>query len=94
MVVLKPQKVIRALKKKSFKSFPGDHTRLILFVNGKKTEIKTKVSHGSQEINDYLIGRMASQLKLDKKGFLDYVSCTKTTREYIEELGLAQSLSQ
>jgi predicted RNA binding protein YcfA (HicA-like mRNA interferase family) len=61
---LKARKVISSLEKKGFVKAEGDHTFLIFYVNGKKTSIHTKVSHGSNEINDYLINKMSIQIKL------------------------------
>ena len=75
MATLKARKVLSGLEKKGFVQAEGDHTFLIFYVNGKKTSIHTKVSHGSNEINDYLINKMSIQIKLEKQKFLDLVNC-------------------
>jgi hypothetical protein len=75
LATLKVKKVFNGLKKKGFVQAEGDHTFLILNVNGKKTSIRTKISHGNNEISDYLINEMSMQLKLEKKKFLDLVNC-------------------
>jgi hypothetical protein len=86
LVNLKARKVLGGLEKKGFVQAEGDHTFLILYVNGKKTSIHTKVSHGSSEINDYLINKMSIQVKLDRKKFLDLVNCPLSLDHYLEEL--------
>ena len=86
MTVLKTRDVIRALIKKGFQSVEGDHTYFILYIDRKKTSIRTKISHGSREIDDFLMGMMASQLKLDKKGFKEFIDCKKSQENYINEL--------
>ena len=86
MAVLKTRDVIKALTKKGFRSIEGDHTFLILYTNGIKTSIRTKVSRGSREIGDSLINIMASQLKLDKRGFKELIDCQKSEEDYIQQL--------
>ena len=78
MAALKARKVLSGLEKKGFVQAEGDHTFLIFYVNGKKTSIHTKVSHGSNEITDYLINKMSIQVKLEKKKFLDLANCLFT----------------
>jgi predicted RNA binding protein YcfA (HicA-like mRNA interferase family) len=86
MVTFNVREVLSGLEKKGFIRSEGDHTFLIFYVNGKKTSIHTKVSHGSNEINDYLINRMSIQVKLEKKKFIDMVNCPFTLEDYIKEL--------
>src|SRR5205823_4623038 len=54
-----------------------------LWVDGKKTRIYTKVSHGEKEIPDNLLGAMARQLNLNKKQFLELVDCPLTREIYV-----------
>ena len=86
MTVLKVKDVIRGLKKKGFCQSQSDHTFLIFCVNGLKTPIRTKVSHGSNEIDDYLINRMSIQVKLEKTQFIDLVNCPFSMENYLKEL--------
>ena len=72
--------------KKGFRKSENDHTYLILFVNNKKTSIRTKISHGSKEINDSLIILMSKQLKLNENFFIDFANCIKNESEYLQEL--------
>ena len=86
MTILKVRDVLKGLGKKGFFPEEGDHTHLILHLNGKKTIIRTKVSHGSNEINDSLINLMSIQTKLDKKKFIDLINCPLSMEEYLQEL--------
>ena len=92
MTALKPRDVINGLKKKGFSLSESDHTHLIFCLNGKKTQIRTKISHGSGEIDDGLISLMSSQVKLTKRKFMDLVNCPLTADEYRREL-MAQGIS-
>ncbi len=86
MTVLKTKDVVSGLLKKGFKKSESDHTFLILYVDDKKTSIRTKVSHGAREIGDNLIGMMAKQLRIDKTTFRQLVDCVMTRQDYLNEL--------
>jgi len=86
MVTIKMRDIVHGLGKKGFCASESDHTRLVLYVNGKKTEIRTKVSHGSNEINDHLINLMSIQVKLEKDQFIDLIDCPLTLNDYLKEL--------
>lgn len=89
MTTLKVRTVLSGLEKKGFlesKARARDHKFLIFYVNGKKTSIYTKVSHGSNEIDDYLINQMSIQVRLEKKQFIDLVSCPFSVEDYLKEL--------
>ncbi|MHB8566714.1 MAG: hypothetical protein ACYC9U_06400 [Nitrososphaerales archaeon] len=75
-----------SLKKKGFELSQGDHRFFVLYVNGKKTSVWTKVSHSGKEINDNLIHAMSAQLRLDKKQFLDLIECPLSKEDYVHEL--------
>jgi len=86
MVTLKARDVLKGLAKKGFSRSEGDHTHLVLYVNGRKTSIRTKVSHGSGEIDDHLIHLMSTQLWLDKEKFINLIHCPLTFDGYLREL--------
>lgn len=86
MTTLKVTDVINGLTRKGFFQSNRDHKFLVFYHNGKKTSIFTKVSHGSREIDDYLIGKMSCQVKLDKKQFENLINCPLTLEEYLVEL--------
>lgn len=92
MTTLKTRDIATSLSKKGFKTKEGDHTYLILYVQGKKTSIFTKISHGKREIDDSLIMRMAGQIKLDKIQFMKLVECVIDHDKYVrilEENGIS-----
>ena len=86
MTTLKVREIINSLGKKGFASSHGDHTHLIFYCNGKKTSIRTEVSYGAKEIGDSLINAMSQQIKLEKKQFVELVSCPFTEEDYLKEL--------
>jgi hypothetical protein len=90
---LKHQKIKSGLRKKGFKESENDHTFLTLYYNGVKTEIWTKVSlGGGKEIGEPLIHRMAAQLKLNKKQFIELIDCIMSPEDYfalLEKTGIA-----
>lgn len=48
---------------------------------------KTRMSHGrDKDVGDFLIGKMAQQMKVSKAFFIDLVSCTKSHEDYRNEL--------
>ena len=86
MTVLKVRDVVSNLKYKGFEEDPRSHKYLRLFVNGKETSIFTFVSHGSKEINDFLIGKMAYQTSLERREFIDLATCPLSRDDYLKKL--------
>lgn len=87
MSSLKPRVVIAGLTSKGFKESEGDHRYLILYVNGIKQGIFTKVSRSNKrEISEDLIHLMAKQVRLTKSQFLDLARCPMSEEEYIRIL--------
>lgn len=86
MTVLKVQKVCNNMISKGFRPREGDHTFLVLFIDGKETTIRTKISHGETEISDSLICKMARQIRLKSNEFRDFAPCKMTEDEYVEKL--------
>ncbi len=75
-MILSAKTVVAALKRKGFQSSNSHHvTFLYLKKDGTLSSIRTRVSHNSGDINDYLIGEMAKQCKLSKNDFKDFVDC-------------------
>jgi predicted RNA binding protein YcfA (HicA-like mRNA interferase family) len=89
MTQLKSRVVLSGLRNKGFQESNRDHKYLIFYFEGKKTEIRTKISHGSKDIDDRLIHMMAKQLKLSKEDFLDLVKCPMSRETYIQKLQAA-----
>ncbi|MCW4001048.1 MAG: hypothetical protein NWE93_12495 [Candidatus Bathyarchaeota archaeon] len=86
MATLKAREVISSLKKKGFLQSEGDHTYFVLHVSGKKTSIRTKVSHGKTELDEYLLHMMSLQVKLEKRQFADLVNCPLSAQDYLRIL--------
>lgn len=83
---LKSRDVERALTSKGFKPAEGDHRFFFLWHNGKKTSIRTKISHGDREIHDNNCALMSRQIYLSRSDFDRFVDCALTWGQYIEKL--------
>lgn len=79
-------KVERSLKKKGFKQEPGDHKYFVFYYNGKRSNIKTKVSHCGQDIGDSLIKCMSKQVHLSKTDFENLINCPLSKEEYTKKM--------
>lgn len=88
MSSIKIKQLKKALEKKGYKLEENDHHFYRLYdANGKKTMIRTKISHGETEIRDPLINAMRKQMHfIEKKDFLNYVACTLSKEEYYDIL--------
>ena len=87
MAVLKTKDVRASLCKKGFQEFVDGHHRYYYFVhNGLIKNIRTKMSHNNQDIDDYLQSQMAKQIFLSKKNFIRFATCELTEQEYIKQL--------
>ena len=79
-----------ALRKKGFsRDSDGDHVNYyFLCRNSKRSSVKTKMSHGmmGSTIDDNIFSRMAHQLHLTKKQFLDLIDCLLDEEVYSEIL--------
>lgn len=82
-----------ALGTKGFTSGKGDHHHLFLMVDGKRTPIRTKISHGRKTYRDGLWKCLKEQLKLDNQQLNGLIGCTLSYEEYIEVLREKQILS-
>ena len=87
MTTFKSKQVEKALEKKGFIKVVTHHKRFYFNNNeGKRTEVRTYISHGKKEINDYLIESMSKQTKLSKEQFINLINCPLSKDEYIEIL--------
>ena len=85
-MVIKSDRAYKSLIKKGFIDAPGDHTFLEFYYND-KLFVRTKISHGAtHDLNDFLIGKMANQCKLDKRDFADLVNCPLSAEGYVNKL--------
>jgi hypothetical protein len=76
--------VATALLAKGFMQASGnrDHDYFFFRYQGKKTSVFTRISHGERSADDWLIGKMAQQVKLTKREFLALVECTLSGPAY------------
>lgn len=87
MTSRKPREVRQGLEKKGFTMSNRDHKYYMLFVEGKKTGIWTKVTHGSRsEIGDDLLSKMAKQVRLRNNEFIALIDCPMTLDAYLRIL--------
>ncbi len=93
MSAKKTQEIASALTGKGFRRSQGDHEFYFFYVYGKKTSIRTKISHGATEYGDSLLAKMSRQLHLVRKEFDQFVDCEKTEKEYVEHLVKSGTLS-
>lgn len=79
----------RALRTKGFVQRAGDHRFYSLVVNGRETQIRTKISTGTKyEIyGEPLLSGMRHQLHLPTRRHLeDFINCPLTAEDYIDLL--------
>ena len=79
-------KIEAALKKKGFVKKESHHRMYMYYFDGKKTSVRTRISHGVSEYGDSLLGRMANQLKLSKRQLEDFIECPMTAEKYTDHL--------
>lgn len=78
-------KVIGSLEKKGFKATrEKKHTHYVYFdLQNKLTTITTSISHNSKkDLGTPLISSMASQVKLTKNQFCQFVDCDLSQQQY------------
>jgi len=76
----------KVLEKKGFISANRDHVFLFLHVNGKKSRVRTKLSHGKTEYGPSLLKLVAAQLHLSNSELDDLLDCPMSAEKYISEL--------
>ena len=83
---LPAREVDGSLTKKGFRKVERDHHFYFLFINGRKTRIRTMISHGEREISDKNCSAMAREMKLTTSQFKEFVYCNIQNKEYVEIL--------
>ncbi len=82
----KTKKMKAVLKRKGFVDHEGDHTFFTLHVDGKKTSIRTKISHGCGEYGTPLLDQMAKELALSNKELGQFLDCPLSAEKYVDLL--------
>ena len=87
MASLKTKDIVSALLRKGFREDNSHHRFYWLYDGGKKTNVRTFISHGSSEYSDNLLAKMRQQLRLDTKAQLfDLVKCPLSHQDYLDLL--------
>lgn len=85
MPVLDAKKTYQNLLSKGFKAATGDHKYLEYYFND-NVIFHTKISHGEKDLQDFHIGMMKRQCKLEKNEFLDLANCPLSAEGYFQIL--------
>lgn len=84
---IKTDKISSSLLRKGVIARESHHTYYILFVDGKKTSIRTRISHGSKKYGRNLLSTMRRQLGLDCMDELkDLINCPMSSSDYVRLL--------
>ena len=75
-----------ALLRKGFGRDNTHHEMYWLYVGGKRTSVRTRISHGAREYGDSLLGQMARQLGLTRSEYDDLIECPMGGTEYVRLL--------
>ena len=82
----KSREIKEGLIKKGFLPEQRDHTYLFLHVEGRKSSVRTKVSHGSKEYGSNLLSMVARQLHLTSAQLDDLLDCPMSYDDYLDML--------
>jgi len=86
-VPLAARQVKQALTGKLECEIDETHHHYYVYRHNGEIVTKTRMSHGREkEIGNFLIGKMADQLKVSKSFFTELVTCTKSHEDYCDEL--------
>lgn len=86
MATRKAREIKEGLTKKGFIPVQGDHTFLFLSVEGRKSSIRTKISHGNKEYGDNILSLVARQLRITTKQLDDLLDCPLSYEDYLTVL--------
>ena len=86
MATRKAREIKEGLTKKGFMSVQRDHTYLFLSVEGRKSSVHTKISHGHREYGDNLLSLVARGLHVSTKQLDDLIDCPLSYEDYLSML--------
>ena len=86
MAAYNPRKLEKALLSKGFEKDNTHHRMLWFHVDGKKTAIRTRISHDVKDYGDPLLSEMSKQVKLPRKKFTDLIECPMSLADYVGHL--------
>ncbi|MDV0445367.1 hypothetical protein MmiAt1_09420 [Methanimicrococcus sp. At1] len=88
------------LEQKGFQKKSGDHNFYYFYLDGIRTNIRTKTSHGSsgrsaREITPYLENKIRNQMHLTKEQYQLFIDCPLKEKDlaelYVNELKIIDS---
>jgi len=83
----KTKQIMKGLEKKGFKKVSTHHHIFFYYtLQGVKTSIRTKISHGKREYDDILLKQISKQLKIEKGELDQLIDCPLGQKEYEEIL--------
>lgn len=82
MAIYKTSQFTQALEKKGFIKDNTHHEMYWYYSNGKKSSLKTRVSHSEKEYNESLLSERKKQLHLSKNDFIKFIECPLTAEQY------------
>jgi hypothetical protein len=82
----KTKDIKTCLENKGFVPEQRDHSFFFLHINGRKSSVRTKVSHGSKEYGANLLSLVARQLHLSTAQLDDFLDCPLSHEEYVKIL--------
>ena len=80
--VFRTKDLASALKAKGFHETNRHHRYYHLYVNGLKTSVWTKISHGIPEYGGTMLSVVRKQMHLTRNLFGQFIDCTMTDVEY------------
>lgn len=87
MSAYKARIIEAALLAKGFQNIAAPHHEMYwLYVGGKKTGVRTRISRGIKEYGDDLLGAMARQLRVRRAELDDLILCPMSAGDYVELL--------
>ena len=89
MATVKTRLLRKALLDKGFRIDKTHHEMYWFFSGERKTSIRTRISHGESEYDDYLLGLVSRQMKLSKQQLLGFVVCALKYSGYLKLLKAA-----
>jgi hypothetical protein len=82
----KTRELETGLTAKGFRKDDTHHEMYWFFLAGRKTSVRTRISHSTKEYGDHLLGQMARQVRLQRGEFDDLVECPLSGTEYAQLL--------
>lgn len=83
MATRKAREIKEGLTKKGFIAVQRDHPYLFFSVEGRKSGIHTKISHGNKECGDNILSLVARQLRITTKQLDDLLDCPMRYEDYL-----------